>query len=106
MEILNLLVGHDDGSVQAYFGIEYENKLWLVPSWLKDLAAGTATPIRMIRVDEFEKAEEGRFDYSNILLPRAVIEGVSQDVQGFEVRNLPDSPVVDSRHLKMLPSIS
>lgn len=103
MKILSLLVGRDDGVVLPYYGIEHEEKLWLVTAWLKNLSTGKATPERMIRVDKFQKAEEGPFDYANILLPKAVIEGVSQDTPGFEVRSLPDSPVVDSCDLKPLP---
>lgn len=110
MEILNLLVGRDDGVVQPYYGIEHEGKLWLVTAWLKNLATGSATPERMIRVDSLSprptKCDPGeKFHYANILLPKAVIEGVSQDIPGFEVRSLPDSPVVDSRELKMLPPL-
>ncbi len=108
MKILSLIVGRGDGVVCPYFGIEYEGKLWLVTAWLKNLATGKATPERMIRVDalvpKIQKCEPGdKFDYANILLPKAVIEGVSQDIPGFEVRVLPDSPVVDSRELKPLP---
>jgi len=44
-----------------------------------------------------------KFDYVNILLPKAVIEGVSQDTHGYEVRSLPDSPRVHRRDLKPLP---
>ena len=108
MEILNLLVGRDDGVVCPYFGVEYEGKLWLVTAWLKNLATGVATPERMIRVDGpgVRKCDSGdRFHYVNILLPISVIEGVSQDIPGYEVRSLPDSPSVDSRELKPLPPL-
>lgn len=110
MEILNLLVGRDDGVVQSYYGIEYEGKLWLVTAWPKNIATGSATPERMIRVDSLSprpsKCSPGeKFHYANILLPKAVIEGVSQDIPRFEVRSLPDSPSVDSRELKLLPPI-
>ena len=108
MKILSLIVGHDDGVVCPYFGIEHEGKLWLVTAWLINRDKQVATPERMIRVDALSprpsKCEPGaRFDYVNILLPKAVIEGVSQDIPGFEVRSLPDSPVVDARDLKPLP---
>ena len=59
----------------------------------------------MIRVDEFQKAAEGPFDYVNILLPKAVIEGRTEDTPGFEVRSLPESPSVDPRDLKPLPRL-
>ena len=104
-KILTLLVGCDDGVVRPYFGIEHEGKLWLVTAWIVNRIEQVATPERMIRVDTFQKAEpDSAFDYANILLPKDVIEGVSQDTPGFEVRSLPDSPVVDARHLKTLPS--
>ena len=108
MKILNLVVGRDDGAVLPYYGIEYEGKLWLVTAWLKNLRTGKATPERMIRVDtlspKIQKCDPGeRFDYANILLPKAVIEGVSQDIPGYEVRSLPDSPSVESADLKPLP---
>lgn len=100
---LTLLVGRDDGVVQPYYGIFHEEKLWLVTAWLIDRATQEAVPERMIRVDSYQKGD-GRFDYVNVLLPKAVIEGTSQDTPGFEVRSLPDSPKVHRRDLKMLPS--
>ena len=108
--MLSILVGRDDGMVLPYYGIEHEGKLWLVTAWLKNLATGKATPERMIRVDalspRIQKCDPGeRFDYANVLLPKAVIEGVSQDIPGYEVRSLPDSPSVDNSELKPLPSL-
>lgn len=112
MDILTLVVGRDDGVVQTYYGIEYENKLWLVTAWLIDRSTGVATPERMIRVDalvpKIAKIDEpgAKFHYTNILLPKAVIEGISQDIPGYEVRSLPDSPRVPRSALKPLPSLS
>ena len=108
--VLTLLVGLDDGAVQSYYGIEHEGKLWLVTAWLIDRATQVATPERMIRVDSLSprpsKCELGdRFDYANILLPRAVIEGVSQETLGYEVRSLPKLPQVHRSALKILPSV-
>ncbi len=105
-KILVLLVGRDDGDVLPYYGIEYEGKLWLVTAWLVDRYKQVATPERMIRVDEFQKADPGGpFDYVNVLLPKSAIEGRSQDTPGFEVRSLPEKPVVDVRALKPLPNL-
>jgi hypothetical protein len=101
---LALLVGHDDGTVIPYYGVFHEGKLWLVTAWLVDPRTQVGTPERMIRVDSYQKSE-GRFDYDNVLLPKAVIEGTSQDASGFEVRSLPSSPRVRRRDLKPLPSI-
>jgi hypothetical protein len=33
-KILNLLVGHDDGTVGTYYGIHHEGSLWLVTAWV------------------------------------------------------------------------
>ena len=105
-KVLTLLVGRDDGVVRPYYGVEHEGKLWLVTAWIVDRSRGVATPERMIRVDTFQKADPGSpFDYANVLLPKDVIEGVSQDTPGFEVRSLPDSPVVNSHDLKPLPQL-
>ncbi len=105
-KVLTLLVGRDDGVVRPYYGIEHEGKLWLVTAWIVNRSEQVATPERMIRVDTFQKADPGSpFDYANVLLPKDVIEGVSQDTPGFEVRSLPDSPVVDARDLKPLPRL-
>lgn len=87
MDILNLLVGRDDGVVQPYYGIEYEGKLWLVTAWLINLSTQDATPERMIRVDSLspriQRCEPGgEYHYANILLPKHVIEGTAQDTQG------------------------
>ena len=103
MKHVVLLVGRDDGIVLPYMGIEYENAVWLVTAWLKNLSLGKATPERMIRIDSYQKVDVGPFDYANILLPKDVIEGHSQESQLFEVRSLPDSPIVDSIDLKPLP---
>jgi hypothetical protein len=101
---LALLVGHDDGTVKSYYGVFHEGKLWLVTAWLVNPQTKVGTPERMIRVDSYQKSE-GRFDYDNVLLPRAVIDGVSQDVPGFEVRSLPMSPKVRRHDLKLLPPV-
>ena len=110
VKILSCLVGHDDGTVIPYYCIEHEDGLWLVTAWLVDHQERVAVPERMIRVDSLDRpakpCEPGeRFDYVVPLLPKALIEEVSPDTRGFEVRNLPDSPVVDSRDLKPLPSL-
>lgn len=110
MKVLTLIVGYDDGTIQSHYGIKHEDKLWLVTAWLKNLYTGVATPERMIRVDTPDQnvleCEAGSlFDYANILLPRAVIEDAYQEVQGYEVRNLPDSPKIPSADLKMLPNL-
>jgi len=109
-KVLTLVVGLDDGVVQTYFGIEHESKLWLVTAWLIERATGEATPERMIRVDSLipapQRCQPGeKIDYVNILLPRAVIDGVSQETAGYEVRSLPDSPRVQRRDLYTLPSL-
>ena len=108
--ILTLLVGLDDGFVQTYFGIKHEGKLWLVTRWLIAPDSVEATPERMIRVDSLQpppmECQAGeRFHYANVLLPRSVIEGASQEAPGFEVRSLPDSQRVHRRHLYLLPTI-
>ena len=103
--VLSLLVGRDDGIVKPYFGIIYKNNLWLVTAWLINKATEFATPERMIRVDSFQESADPKFDYENILLPKAVIEGTSQDVLGYEVLSLPDEPVVSRDKLYQLPKI-
>ena len=104
-KILTLLVARNDGGVRPYYGVEYEGKLWLVTAWIVDRSRQVATPERMIRVNTFQKADpDSAFDYVNMVLPRDVIEGVSQDTPGFEVRSLPDSPIVNARDLKPLPA--
>lgn len=106
--ILSLFVGRDDGVVMSYFGIIHEKKLWLVTAWLINRATGNATPVRMIRLDSKFISGCGpgdEFDYGNILLPKHVIEGVTEDAPGYTVRSLPDEPVVHQDELYTLPSI-
>jgi hypothetical protein len=106
--ILKMVVRTDDGCVETQFGVEHEGKVWVVTSWLVNLESGRATPERMIRVDTqaIEKcAPGGPFDYTNILLPRDLIEGGSPDSTGYEVRDFPDAPLVDRSELKALPSM-
>ena len=106
-KVLSLLVGRDDGVVQGYYGVHHENKLWLVTAWISPLGTPAATPERMVRVDvppAIPGAPGSQWDYENILLPKAVIEGLFQDAPGYEVRNLPSSPMVNVRDLKPLPS--
>ena len=101
---LVLLVGHGDGTIRSYYGVFHEGKLWLVTAWLVDPRTQEGVPERIIRVNSYQKGE-GRFDYDNVLLPRAVIEGASPDAPGFEVQSLPNSPKVRRSDLKPLPSI-
>lgn len=106
--VLSLLVSRDDAVVQSYFGIEHEGALWLVTAWLIDRASGEATPERMIRVDMRgvqEMGPDSPFDYVNVLLPKAVIEGLSQETPGYEVRSLPALPVVRRSDLYPLPDL-
>lgn len=104
-----MAVGRDDGVVRSYYGIEHEGKLWLVTAWLIETATGLATPERMIRVDTqpVQKIDDpgDRFHYANIQLPKTLIHDPYPDTTGYEVRNLPSSPVVHRRDLKTLPLI-
>jgi hypothetical protein len=107
-QLLTLVVKTDDGCVETHCGIAHDGGVWLVTSWLTNLATGQATPERMIRVDTLpiEKCPTGSpFDYTGIVLPRDVLEGDSADEPGYEVRQFPDSPVVERRELKLLPSV-
>lgn len=106
-----LLVGYDDGTVSPNLGIEYENGLWLVTAWLVNPASGEATPERMIRLDTLQTPPtkldppDLGFDYANVLLPRAVVEGRTQETPGYEVRSLPEKPVAHRRDLRTLPDL-
>jgi hypothetical protein len=107
-KILTLVVTTDDGCVETHFGVEHEEKLWLVPTWLTSLATNKATPERMIRVDTqpiHKCAPGGQFDYTNIVLPRDVIEGTACETPDHEVRVLPDAPSIEAADLKVLPSV-
>lgn len=107
-KVLNLLVGRDDGVVQGYYGVHHEGALWLVTAWIGLKGATEATPERMVRVDASQAmaGEVGSpWDYENILLPTSLIEAPFQDLQGYEVRDFPSSPVVNPRDLKPLPSV-
>jgi hypothetical protein len=101
-----MLVGYDDGTIKSHYAIQHEGKLWLVTAWLIDHSTQVATPERMIRVDSFQKTDPGeRFDYVNVQLPKAVVDGISQEAQGYEVRSLPDSPRFSRSDLKTLPPV-
>ena len=105
-KVLTLLVGYDDGTVASHFGVWFEGALWLVTAWIANTTSGVATPERMIRVEEFQEATpDSGFDYENILLPRWVIEGKTEIAEGYEVRSLPETPVVHRDDLYTLPSI-
>lgn len=108
--VLTLFVGLDDGRARAYFGVAHEGKTWLVTRWLIDRARQEAVPERMIRVDSLsprplEHEPGDLFDFSNILLPIRVIEGLTQEAPGYEVRSLPSSPRVHLSDLYMLPVV-
>ncbi len=100
--VFTILAALDDGTVEPYFCIHHEGALWLVPEWLIDPSAGEATPIRMIRVDTFQKADSDRYHYVAPQLRRAVIEG--RESGGPEVRSLPSSPRVARAELYDLPT--
>ena len=110
--VLTLVVGRDDGVVKTYFGIEHDGKLWLVTSWLIKHSTGIATPERMIRVDNLQPkptkvdpSENEKFDYVNVLLPKSVIEGLTEESQGYEILSLPGEPKVHRSELYILPSV-
>ena len=109
-DILSCLAGFDDGTVQAYYCIEYDNKVWLVTAWWINRETDIASPERMIRVDSLElriqKLPPGSpFQYANILLPKVLIDDVDPRIPRFEVRNLPTRPTVHRRDLKPLPPL-
>lgn len=104
-KVLVLMVVRDDAVVCPHFGVFHDSKLWLVTAWLIDPNTQVATPERMIRVDEYRESDHPHFDYEDVRLPKALIEGLTQDAPGYEVRSLPGAPRVHRRHLKMLPSI-
>lgn len=105
---VSLLCGFDDGTIGAHMGIEYEGALWLVTAWLIDTATGSAVPERMIRIGQLPlpaqvALADERFDYANVLLPKSVILGRTEDTPGYEVRSLPERPRVHRNRLKKLP---
>lgn len=109
-DILACLAAFDDGTVDLYYCIEYENKVWLVTAWWINQDTQVATPERMIRVDALtptiQKCEPGSpYRYANILLPKVLIDDVSPALPGFEVRNLPKRPTVHRRDLRPLPPL-
>lgn len=106
------MVAGDGGVVKSYFGVEHDNKLWLVTKWIIDKSTGFATPIRMIRIDslspapmKLDRSETNKFDYTNIVLPKSVIEGTTENSPGFEVKSLPEEPKVHRDELFTLPPI-
>jgi len=108
MKHVTLLTGYDDGTVREHMGVEFEGGLWLVTTWLVDRASGIATPERMVRLDTLphppQRCSVGDpYDYANVLLPRSVIEGRTEDAPGYEVRSLPDSPRARRSDLRVLP---
>lgn len=107
-KVLALLVARDDGVVRGYYGIWHEEKLWLVTAWIVDKQTGVGTPERMIRVDVIRATpggDDSPWDFENVQLPKAVIEGISQDAPGYEIRSLPSSPTVHRHDLKPLPPL-
>ena len=60
-----MMVGFDDGTVEPFYAVIHESKLWLVTEWLIDRATGVATPERMIRVDSFQEILDGPCDYAD-----------------------------------------
>lgn len=69
--IFKCLVGLSDGHVVTCDGIEYDSKLWLVPSWLYHDTKQHAIPERMIRFDnlQYQASDSDEFRFENIILP-------------------------------------
>jgi len=59
--------------------IEYDNKLWLVPTWLDSQSQGFAMPERIIRLDSLRPHPQivgGKLSYLlQHSIPRRVLEG-------------------------------
>lgn len=86
MAVFKCLVGLKDGYVVKCDGIEYEGKLWLVPTWSESLTKPIAIPKRIIRFDTFphQKTEDSVFDYENVLLPISEADLIGKMPSGIE----------------------
>jgi hypothetical protein len=72
-------------------GIEWKEKLWLVPHWLEDKASGVSTPARIIR---FESLPHQPFRDGYVVtdpVPKELFDlaPLKQPVAGFEYVELP-----------------
>jgi hypothetical protein len=102
MKVLKCLISFSDGYVGRCFGLQYEGKLWLVPSWLQLPSEPSARPERIIRFDTFpHQALDGHeFDYENILLPISEAALRGELPPEIECRYHPLNLFVDSSDLR------
>lgn len=105
-KVISLIVGCDDGRLLPHYGLVYEEKLWLVPSWRVDNEREALIPERMIQLDWARSTlngPESRWDYTvSMSLPKDVLDGRSLSLKGYEVRIHPNEPTVDPRQIKPL----
>ena len=101
MHVLKCLVGFANGYVGICDGIKYNDKLWLVPSWLKHPTEPIAMPVRIIRFDNFPHQVGGKdgVDYQNIQLPIPESALCDDMPLGVEYENHPQNLFVSSHEL-------
>ena len=85
----------DDGTIYKMDTIEYEGKMWLVPEWLDNAAAGWRKPARIICLDllPHQKSPGGQADFVlNAGIPKSVCDGQipTQPEDLFVVKEAPD----------------
>lgn len=79
------------GDLSECDGIEWQGKLWLVPYWYDDKAAGVTTPARVIRFDSVAHGKSGEGYVVNDPIPKELfaVETPKQPVPGYEYVELP-----------------
>jgi hypothetical protein len=81
----------DDGTRHICDGIEWKEKLWLVPYWLDDTGTGQTTPARIIRFDSLPYDRFRNGYVVNLPIPKALFHLAAplQPLAGFEYEELP-----------------
>jgi len=91
------------GTIYKSDGIEYDNKLWLVPSWLEVPGKRVSMPARIIRFDNLphQSLRGSRYPADYLLngpVPKALLgrETPREIVSGYEYVELPEIEVPES----------
>src|SRR4051812_10620758 len=95
------------GIISNVDGIEWQGKLWLVPHWLDNKAAGQTTPARIIRFDNLDYEDVRGTNLGDFVITNSMpkelfsVETPKQPIAGYEYIELPAmTPPADKSKLQ------
>ena len=95
MKIFTVMIPFSDcGEISKCDAIEYQGKIWLVPSWTEYPSLGVKKPVRIVHLGERglkpSNFADCQYMAEAMLLPKSVLEGRAQPLAPIEVVESPN----------------